>query len=45
VRFASGATPVPEWVPGLGEHTDELLAELGRTPDQIEALRASGAVV
>jgi crotonobetainyl-CoA:carnitine CoA-transferase CaiB-like acyl-CoA transferase len=44
VRFASAETPVPESVPGLGEHTDEILAELGRTPEQIQALRASGAV-
>ncbi len=44
VRFASAETPVPEWVPGLGEHTDELLAELGRTEEQIAALRAIGAV-
>jgi crotonobetainyl-CoA:carnitine CoA-transferase CaiB-like acyl-CoA transferase len=44
VRFASADTPVPEWVPGLGEHTDAILAELGRTPDQIAALRAGGAV-
>ena len=39
VRFASAETPVPESVPGLGEHTDEILAELGRSPEQIEALR------
>jgi crotonobetainyl-CoA:carnitine CoA-transferase CaiB-like acyl-CoA transferase len=45
VRFASSETPVPEFVPGLGEHTDEILAELGRTADQIAALHASGAVV
>ena len=44
VRFASGETPVPEFVPGLGENTDEILAELGRTPDQIAALREAGAV-
>ena len=41
VRFASAETPVPESVPGLGEHTDEILAELGRTPEQIAALRAA----
>ncbi|MET0902406.1 MAG: CaiB/BaiF CoA-transferase family protein [Acidimicrobiales bacterium] len=45
VRFASAETPVPESVPGLGEHTDEILAELGRSAEQIGALRQSGAVV
>ena len=44
VRFASSPTPVPEQVPGLGEHTDEVLAELGRTADDIAALREAGAV-
>ena len=44
VRFASAETPVPEWVPGLGEHTDAVLAELGRTPDQVAALRDAGVV-
>lgn len=31
--------------PGHGEHGDEVLAELGRSPGQIEALRRDGAVV
>jgi crotonobetainyl-CoA:carnitine CoA-transferase CaiB-like acyl-CoA transferase len=44
VRFASSPTPVPEQVPGLGEHTDEILAELGRTDADIAALRECGAV-
>lgn len=44
VRFASSPTPVPEQVPLLGEHTDEILAEVGRTAAEIAALRASGAV-
>jgi crotonobetainyl-CoA:carnitine CoA-transferase CaiB-like acyl-CoA transferase len=44
VRFASSETPVPEFAPGLGEDTDEILAELGRTPEQIAALHEAGAV-
>jgi crotonobetainyl-CoA:carnitine CoA-transferase CaiB-like acyl-CoA transferase len=44
VRFAASPTPVPEQVPGLGEHTDEILADLGRTDAEIAALRGSGAV-
>ena len=30
--------------PALGAHTDEVLAELGRTPAEVEALRARGVV-
>lgn len=37
-------TPAPGPVPALGEHTEALLAELGFGPDQIAALKASGAV-
>lgn len=34
-----------EWLgPGLGEHTDELLAGLGYGPERIAALRADGAI-
>lgn len=29
---------------GFGEHTDQVLAELGRTPDEIAALHAEGVV-
>jgi crotonobetainyl-CoA:carnitine CoA-transferase CaiB-like acyl-CoA transferase len=29
--------------PALGEHTDEVLQDAGLSPDEIEALRASGA--
>jgi crotonobetainyl-CoA:carnitine CoA-transferase CaiB-like acyl-CoA transferase len=28
--------------PSLGQHTREVLAELGRTPDQVDALYAKG---
>ena len=31
--------------PLLGEHTAEVLAELGRTADEIDALAASGALL
>jgi formyl-CoA transferase len=34
----------PRAAPDLGEHTDEILHELGFAADQIESLRASGAV-
>jgi formyl-CoA transferase len=30
--------------PLLGEHTDEVMAELGYSPEQIGALRAAGAI-
>lgn len=30
--------------PALGEHTDAILNDLGRTPEQIEALRSDGVV-
>ena len=34
-----------EWLgPGLGEHTDELLAGVGYKPERIAALRADGAI-
>lgn len=33
------------WVPRLGEHTDQVLAELGYAPETIAALRAAGVVV
>jgi formyl-CoA transferase len=31
-------------VPAVGEHTDAILTELGRTPDDIEALRADAVI-
>ena len=40
-----GTPTAARWMPPeLGEHTDEILGELGRSPQQIDALRASGAV-
>lgn len=37
-------TSLGRHAPRLDEHTDEILTELGRNPQQIAALRASGAV-
>jgi crotonobetainyl-CoA:carnitine CoA-transferase CaiB-like acyl-CoA transferase len=44
IRFSSAQTPVPETADLLGEHTDAILAEIGRTPEQIRALREAGTV-
>lgn len=44
IKFSGEALPVPDFVDGLGERTDEILGELGRTEEQITALRAAGVV-
>jgi crotonobetainyl-CoA:carnitine CoA-transferase CaiB-like acyl-CoA transferase len=44
VRVSDASMPPHRLAPGLGEHTDELLAEWGCSPAEIEGLRASGAV-
>ncbi|MFF3643233.1 CaiB/BaiF CoA transferase family protein [Streptomyces sp. NPDC002564] len=38
----SGVAPRMDPVPAAGEHTDAILAELGRAPDDIARLRAAG---
>jgi crotonobetainyl-CoA:carnitine CoA-transferase CaiB-like acyl-CoA transferase len=43
-QFDRTPAAIQRHAPSLGEHTDEVLAELGRTGDQIAALRQSGAV-
>jgi crotonobetainyl-CoA:carnitine CoA-transferase CaiB-like acyl-CoA transferase len=41
----SGHDPRPQApAPALSAHTDDWLAKLGYRPDQIEALRAEGAI-
>ena len=44
--FIMGATPwaIRRPAPTLGQHTDEILSEIGATADEIEDLRARGAV-
>ncbi|MFJ8676057.1 CaiB/BaiF CoA transferase family protein [Streptomyces sp. NPDC093589] len=39
-----GVTPRMDPVPAVGEHTERILADLGRTPAEIEALRADGVI-
>jgi crotonobetainyl-CoA:carnitine CoA-transferase CaiB-like acyl-CoA transferase len=39
-----GFEPPMGAVPGLGEHTDAVLEELGLSPDEIAGLRAEGAI-
>jgi crotonobetainyl-CoA:carnitine CoA-transferase CaiB-like acyl-CoA transferase len=43
-RFDGEALPFRRPAPALGEHTDEILRELGRDPAAIETLRKAGAV-
>ena len=43
-RFSNTPAPAPRPAPDYGAHTDEVLAEAGFTPDDVAALRSSGAV-
>jgi len=44
VKFSDTPSTVARAAPTLGQHTDEVLAELGYRAAEIESLRASGAV-
>jgi len=44
VRVSDTATTPHRLAPELGEHTDELLTELGCSPEEIAELHARGAV-
>ena len=43
-RFSKTPTQLERMAPGKGEHTDEVLAELGRSPADIAELRGNGIV-
>ena len=45
VRFTDTPTAIDRLPPRLGEHAREILQEIGMTPDEIDALAASGGVV
>jgi crotonobetainyl-CoA:carnitine CoA-transferase CaiB-like acyl-CoA transferase len=45
VKFSRMKAGVRRPAPLLGEHTDEILAEHGYTPDEIRAFRAKKVVV
>ncbi|HKF18527.1 MAG TPA: CaiB/BaiF CoA-transferase family protein [Candidatus Dormibacteraeota bacterium] len=44
VRYSAGEPQLRHLPPGVGEHTEEVLGELGYSADSIAALRSSGAV-
>lgn len=44
-RFPGADALVRPAAPGLGQHTREVLAEIGYSPDQIEAMLSAGAAV
>src|SRR6185436_15192476 len=43
-KFSATPSSIRRAAPGLGEHSDEILRELGRSDAEITALRASKAV-
>lgn len=44
MRFAESPLRIPSAPPLLGQHSDDILTELGYSTDRIEALRSAGAV-
>jgi crotonobetainyl-CoA:carnitine CoA-transferase CaiB-like acyl-CoA transferase len=44
MQFDDEMTEIRRAAPGIGEHTDEILAELGYNTDEVDALRTTGAI-
>jgi crotonobetainyl-CoA:carnitine CoA-transferase CaiB-like acyl-CoA transferase len=44
VRLSESPGELRQSAPALGEHTDEVLSELGFTPDEITTFRREGAI-
>jgi crotonobetainyl-CoA:carnitine CoA-transferase CaiB-like acyl-CoA transferase len=44
IKFGGAAQPVPRAAPTFGQHSDEVLAGLGYSKDEIAALRAAGVL-
>jgi len=43
-RFSGTPAEIRRPAPALGEHTREILAEIGYTADEIDGLRADGVI-
>ena len=44
IRYGSGEPELRYLPPAIGEHTEDVLREVGYSPDEIEGLRAAGAI-
>jgi crotonobetainyl-CoA:carnitine CoA-transferase CaiB-like acyl-CoA transferase len=44
IRYGSGEPELRYLPPAIGEHTEDVLREVGYRPDEIERLRAAGAI-